>query len=143
MTSRLTVLTLFLITFNFQHVHAQDLDTVTISGRVMDQNAALLPGAEVQAKLVKTGLTRTTTTDAEGRYRLIQLEPGTYVIRVSFPGFASQELTNVATASAQNVQFDVTLIPSDVVVEPVVIAAGDTPVVDTKLTIVGVTLTAR
>lgn len=143
MTSRLTVLTLFLITFNFQHIHAQDLDTVTISGRVMDQNAAVLSGAEVQAKLVKTGLTRTTTSDAEGRYRLIQLEPGTYVIRVSFPGFASQELTNVATASAQNVQFDMTLIPSDVVVEPVVIATADTPVVDTKRTIVGATLTAR
>ncbi len=143
MTSRLTLLILFLITFNFQHVHAQDLDTVTISGRVMDQNAAVLPGAEVQAKLVKTGLTRTTTTDAEGRYRLIQLEPGNYVIRVSFPGFASQELTNIATASAQNVQFDVTLIPSDVVVEPVVIASADTPVVDTKRTIVGASLTAR
>ncbi|HEX6649240.1 MAG TPA: carboxypeptidase regulatory-like domain-containing protein, partial [Pyrinomonadaceae bacterium] len=143
MTSRLTVLTLFLITFNFQHVPAQDLDTVTISGRVMDQNAAVLPGAAVQAKLVKTGLTRTTTSDADGRYRLIQLEPGTYVIRVSFPGFASQELTNIATASAQNVQFDVTLIPSDVVVEPVVIASADTPVVDTKRTIVGATLTAR
>ena len=79
MTSRLTLLTILLFTFNFQPVHAQDLDTVTISGRVMDQNSAVLPGAEVQAKLIKTGQTRTTTTDAEGRYRLIQLEPGTYV----------------------------------------------------------------
>jgi hypothetical protein len=56
MTSRLTLLTIFLFTFNFQHVHAQDLDTVVISGRVMDQNVAVLPGAEVQAKLTKTGL---------------------------------------------------------------------------------------
>jgi len=70
MTSRLTLLTILLFTFNFQQVHAQDLDTVTISGRVMDQNTAVLPGAEVQAKLIKTGLTRTTTADAEGRYRI-------------------------------------------------------------------------
>ena len=140
MTSRLTLLTILLFTFNVQ---AQDLDTATIYGRVMDQNAAVLPGAEVQVKLIKTGLTRATTTDAEGRYRLVQLEPGTYVIQVSFPGFASQEITNVAAVSGQSLQFDATLIPSDVVVEPVVVTTAETPVVDTKRTIVGATLTAR
>src|SRR6185437_3864428 len=103
MTSRLTLLTILLFTFN---ANAQDLDTVTISGRVMDQNGAVLPRAEVQARLIKTGLTRTTTSDAEGRYRLIQLEPGTYTIRVSFPGFAAQEMKGIATVSGQNLQVD-------------------------------------
>src|ERR1051325_1155061 len=139
MTSRLTLLTILLITFN---VNAQDLDTITISGRVMDQNAAVLPRAEVEARLVKTAQKRTVTTDAEGRYRLIQLEPGTYVIRFSYAGFASQEITGIATVSGQSLQFDATLIPSDVVVEPIVIAAADTPV-DTKRTVVGTTLTSR
>ena len=46
MTSRLTLLTILLFTFNLQHIQAQDLDTVTISGRVMDQNGAVVPGAE-------------------------------------------------------------------------------------------------
>ncbi len=109
----------------------------------MDQNAAVLPGAGVQVKLIKTGLTRSTTSDAEGRYRLVQLEPGIYVVRVSFPGFASQEITNVTTVSGQSLQFDATLIPSDVMVDPVVVTAADTPVVDTKRTIVGATLTSR
>ena len=140
MTSRLTLLTILVLTLNL-NLKAQDLDTVTIFGRVMDQNAAVLPGAEVVAKLVKTGQKRTTTSDAEGRYRLIQLEPGTYVIHVSYPGFASQEITGVVTVSGQSLQFDATLIPSDVLVEPVVIA--DTAVVDTKRTIVGATLTSR
>jgi hypothetical protein len=143
MTSRLTILTLFLITLNFQLVHAQDLDTITISGRIMDQNAAVLPGAEVEAKLIKTGQKRTTTTDAAGRYRLVQLDPGAYLIRISYPGFASQEFTGIAAVSGQSLQFDATLIPADVVVEPVVIATVDTPVVDTKRTIVGATLTSR
>ena len=141
MTSRLTLLTILL--FTFQLAQAQDLDTVTIYGRVVDQNSAVLPGAEVQVKLIKTGFTRTTTSDAEGRYRLVQLDPGIYLLRISFPGFASQEITNVGTVSGQSLQFDATLIPSDVVVEPVVVTAGDTPVVDTKRTIVGATLTAR
>src|ERR1041385_3173332 len=122
MTSRLTLLTIFLFTFNLQPIQAQDLDTVTISGRVMDQNGAVVPGAEVQVTLIKTDRKRTISTDGEGRYRLIQLEPGTYTVRVSFPGFAVQELTNVTTVSGQSLQLDATLLPSDVVVEPVVIS---------------------
>ena len=39
MTARLTLLTIFLFTLN---VHAQDLDTVTIYGRIMDQNLEIL-----------------------------------------------------------------------------------------------------
>src|ERR1043165_8448081 len=143
MTSRLTLLTIFLFTFNFQHIHAQDLDTVTIAGRIMDQTGAVIPGAEIQAKLIKTGLTRTTTSDNEGRYRLIQLEPGTYTIRVSVLGFAPQEMKSVATISGQSLQLETTLIPSDVVVEPVVITDADAPIIDTKRTVVGATLAAR
>ena len=143
MTSRLTLLTIFLFTFNLQNIHAQDLDTVTISGRVIDQSGAVIPGAEIQAKLVKTGLTRTTSSDNEGRYRLIQLEPGTYTIRVSVTGFASQEMTGITTTSGQSLQFDATLLPSDVVVEPIVITEADALIIDTKRTVVGATLTAR
>src|SRR3954452_14178214 len=140
MTSRLTLLTILLFTFN---VNAQDLDTVTISGRVMDQNGAVVPGAEVQVTLIKTDRKRTITTDSEGRYRLIQLEPGIYVVRVSFLGFATQELTNVTTVSGQSLQLDATLLPSDVVVEPVVISDAAAPIVDTKRTVTGATLTSR
>jgi Carboxypeptidase regulatory-like domain/TonB dependent receptor/TonB-dependent Receptor Plug Domain len=143
MTSRLTLLSIFLFTLNFQTAKAQDLDTVVIFGRISDQNAAVIPGAEVHATLVKTGQKRTTTSDGEGRYRLIQLEPGTYLVRVSFPGFAPQEITNIITVSGQSVEFDVTLIPSNLEVEPVVITSVDLPVVDTKRTIVGATLTSR
>jgi hypothetical protein len=140
MTSRLTLLTILLFTFN---VNAQDLDTVTIAGRVMDQNGALVPGAEVQATLVKTHLKRTTITDAAGRYRLIQLEPGVYVLRLSFPGFAAQEITNITTLSGQSLELDATLLPSDLVIEPVVVSDAATPVVDTKRTITGATLTSK
>jgi hypothetical protein len=143
MTSRLTLLTIFLFTFNFQHVLAQDLDTVVIFGRILDQNSAVIPGAEVQAILVKTGQKRTMTSDAEGRYRLVQLEPGTYTVHVSFNGFAPQQITGIATVSGQSVELPVMLIPSNVEVEPVVITSADVPVVDTKRTVIGVTLATR
>ncbi len=135
MTSRLTLLTLFLFTFNLQLVHAQDLDTVTIFGIVVDQNGAAIPGAEVTAN------TRRTTTDDRGRYRLIQLEPGLYTIRVSASGFATQEVTEISTTSGQSLGFDLTLIPSTVMAETVVVTA--TTAIDTKRTVVGATLTLR
>jgi hypothetical protein len=137
MTSRLTLLTLILFTFYFQLVHAQDLDTVTVYGKVLDQNGAVIRGAEIKAN------NRTVTTDDQGRYRLIQLEPGIYVIRVSCSGFATQEFTQIRTASGQSLEFDVTLLPSSVVAEAVVVTTAETPIVDTKRTVVGTTLTSR
>ena len=145
MTSRLTFfvcLSLFLLAFNFHAARSQDLDTVTISGRVTDQNGAVIPGAEVQATLVKTGLTRTTTSNAAGRYRLVQLEPGSYVLRVSANSFAAQQIENVATVSGQSLEFEVTLLPAALVIEPVVVTSAEPPLVDTKRTVVGATLTA-
>ena len=149
MTSRLTFLTISLFVsllvfpsaFDSFSARSQDLDTVAISGRVTDQNGAVIPGAEIRATLSKTRFTRRTTTDADGRYRLIQLEPGAYVISVSSAGFATQTIENIATVSGQSLQFDVTLIPSTVVAEPVVITSAETPTVDTKRTVVGATLT--
>jgi hypothetical protein len=143
MTSRLTFLTIFLFTITLQNTPAQDLDTVVISGRITDLNAAVIPGAEIEATLVKTKQKRSTTSDAEGRYRLIQLEPGAYTLRVSFAGFAPQEFTNVVAVSGQSVPIDVTLIPSSVVAEPVVVTSADIPVVDTRRTVTGATLTSR
>ena len=46
------------------------------------------------------------------------------MLRVSFPGFASQELTNITTVSGQTLQLEMTLLPSDVVAEPVVITVA-------------------
>ena len=97
MTSRLTLLILCLSVFHFTSARAQDLDTVTITGRVTDQNGAVIPGAEIEATLSKRQLTRRSTTDVDGRYRLIQLEPGNYLIRVSANSFAAQQTENVAT----------------------------------------------
>jgi hypothetical protein len=123
--------------------NAQDLDTVTITGRVMDQNAAVIPGATVVAVLVKTGVTRTLTANDDGRYRLIQLEPGVYTLRISSSGFATQEKRDLTVIAGQNVQLDITLVPQGVVVDPVVVTVADAPPVDTTRTVVGGTVTTR
>jgi hypothetical protein len=120
---------------------AQDLDNVTITGRVLDQNGAAIPGASVEAILAKTGGKRTTVTDEEGRYRLIQLEPGGYTLRASNAGFATEEKTRLTFIAGKNVQLDFALALESIAVDPITITAADTPAVDTTRTVVGGTVT--
>src|SRR4051812_19040330 len=125
------------------NLHAQDLDNVTISGRVTDQNGAIIPGATVTAVLVKTSIERSVTANDEGRYKLIQLDPGEYTLRVSSSGFATEEKTNLLTIAGQNVQLDFILRPGDVAASQVVVDEADAPPVDTTRTVVGGTVTTE
>ncbi len=126
-----------------KYVSAQDLDNVTITGRVSDQTGAIIPGAAVEAILVKTSATRTTVTDVEGRYRIIQLEPGVYNLRALFAGFAPQEEKDLTLVAGQNLQLDIILFPQGVTVDPVLITSTDAPAVDTTRTVVGGTVTTH
>lgn len=119
---------------------AQDLDNVTISGRITDQNGAIIPGATVEAVLPKTGVKRTATGDDVGRYRLIQLGPGVYTLKFSSAGFATQEKPELTFVAGQNAQMDIVLAPQGVVVDPVVVTVSDTPAIDTTRTVVGGTV---
>ncbi|MFN0141044.1 MAG: carboxypeptidase regulatory-like domain-containing protein [Pyrinomonadaceae bacterium] len=123
---------------------AQDLDNVTVTGRVTDTNGLAVVGATVTAISVDTGVERTVVTDDDGRYKIVQLKPGTYKIKVSQSGFGTQETPAIATIAAQNVQQDFKLSPADVRAETTVTVTGDDgPAVDTTRTIVGGTITER
>ena len=122
---------------------AQDLDNVTIAGRVMDQNGAVIPGASVTAVLLATKVERTVVADGDGHYKLIQLAPGTYSVKASFTNFATEEKTDLTTIAGQNVQLDFVLKPATVTAETVVVSAAEPPQVDTSRTVVGGTVTTR
>lgn len=119
--------------------HAQDLDDVSISGRVVDLSGAALPGAIVTAALNSTGTERTVSTNAEGRYRFIELQPGTYIVRVSLAGFATQQRTVSFTIAGQNIHLDWKLDLAGLVEE--VNIEADVPAVDTTRTVIGGTIT--
>ena len=121
---------------------SQDLDNVTLTGRVLDQNGAVIAGATIKAVLVTTGATRTAVTDDAGSYRIIQLEPGVYNLRASFPGFAPQEKSQLIFIAGKNVQLELTLIPEGITVNPITVTADDTPAVDTTRTVVGGTVSS-
>src|ERR1041385_5646934 len=122
---------------------AQDLDNVTISGKVADQNGAVIPGATVTATLAAPKVDRTVVTDDNGNYKLIQLPPGIYNLKVSFTGFAAEEKKDLVTISAQNVQLDFVMKPAGVTAEAVILSTAEPTQVDTTRTVVGGTVTTR
>src|SRR5712671_5320039 len=64
--------------------------TSAIAGIVTDTTGAVLPGVTVEARSpVLIEQARTTVTDNEGRYRVIDLLPGTYTVRFALSGFGT------------------------------------------------------
>src|SRR5437016_9640218 len=124
-------------------IAAQDLDNVTISGTVTDQNGAVVSGASVTAMLAATKAERTTVAGGDGNYKLIQLQPGVYNIKAWFTNFATEEKTNLTTIAAQNVHLDFVLKPAVVTVEAVIVVDASGTQVDTTRTVVGGTVTTR
>jgi hypothetical protein len=120
---------------------AQDLDDVTIGGTITDQNGAVVTGASVTATLASTNSARMVVTDGDGRFRLVELQPGAYTLRVSRAGFADAEAKGVETNAGQNVRLDFTLKPAGLLVEQTIVSDASPPIVDTTRTVVGGTLT--
>lgn len=131
-----------LLTFSINDARAQDLDDVTISGRVADERGAVVVGAIVAARLEATEAARTVATDDEGRFRFVELQPGAYVLRVSAHGFAVEERRISQTVAGQNVRVDFTLRPEGISEEAVVVSEADARAVDTARTVVGGTVTS-
>jgi len=85
-----------------------------ISGSVLDQTGKPIQDAVVEVKSEPAGTPRSAISDAEGKFRVLDLAPGTYSIRVSAPGFA------LTTRSGGKVNAGTTLdIPISMSVESV------------------------
>lgn len=124
-------------------VRAQDLDEAAIGGRVADENGAVIPRATVTLVLAGTGVERTAASDAEGHYRIIEVPPGTYIVRASAVGFAVEEKRNLEAVAGEQVRLDFVLRPAAVSAEQTVTAEAETPAVDTSRTITGGAVTGE
>jgi hypothetical protein len=105
--------------------------TSAIAGVVTDTTGAVLPGVTVEARSpVLIEQSRNTVTDAEGRYRVIDLLPGVYEVKFSLAGFNAVvrpgiELQANFTAPL-NVQLRVGTVEETVTVQ------GASPIVDVQ-----------
>src|SRR5829696_6804861 len=141
---RLCLSFLSLCLFAVLTIHAQDLDDVKISGKIVDSNNQAVVGATIKATEIQTGAERTVTSNEEGKYSIIELKPGIYKVLVGATGFGTKVSAELQTVSGQNVQLDFQLSPAGVTAEQnVTVTDDDAPVVDTTRTIVGGTITER
>src|SRR5213594_401030 len=83
--------------------------TGTISGAVTDESKAIMPGVSIQVKNVETGATRTLVTDANGRYRALNLAPGIYTVTAELQGFVPATRESLALEIGREVAADLIL----------------------------------
>src|SRR6266850_2239067 len=81
----------------------------TVGGTVNDAAGAVIPGVEVTATNVNTGIVSNQLTNEAGSYNFASLQPGTYTFTASLPGFQTQSLQNVTLGQSQQVRLNFTL----------------------------------
>ncbi len=74
-------------------VYAQT--TGSLSGTVQDQTKALVPGAKITLVNTASKARRTTTADGQGVFQMQALQPSTYDLTITAPGFESYKVTGI------------------------------------------------
>src|SRR5215831_10517393 len=80
-----------------------------LSGTVSDSSGALIPGVEVTAKNINTGITDTRITNETGNFVFPSLQPGTYTLTSALSGFQTATYDNVVLGEGQQVRLNFTL----------------------------------
>jgi len=110
---------------------AQDITSGTIQGTVSDEQGAAIPGATVEAKNAGTNFSRTFITDSDGRFTLISMPPGRYVVSFTKTGFAKLNQENVDLTVGRVISLNITLKVSGVSGE---VTITSTPTIDSVKT---------
>src|SRR5258706_5035154 len=103
----------------------------SITGVVRDGSGAVLPGVTVEAAspaLIEK--VRSTVTDAQGRYRIVDLRPGVYSVSFALAGFstAKREALELPAEFTSTVNGDLAVGA----LEETVTVSGDAPTVDLR-----------
>jgi hypothetical protein len=115
---------------------SQSGSTARIEGKVTDEEGNPLPGADVKlASPNMIGGTQSKITDSNGTFRFIGLQPGTYSIDASVPGFVPQRREEIRLFVGQTLTVDFVLNIGKVEQEVTVIAKP--PLIDVKDSQVG------
>jgi hypothetical protein len=109
-----------------------------IVGRVLDPSGGVLPGATVTVEGVD--ITRTFTTESEGRYRFLDLAPGPYKVTSALQGFTTYVRENVLVSVGQTVDLALTMKIGSY--NETVLVKAPSPMVDRAQTGVATVVTA-
>jgi hypothetical protein len=108
---------------------AQSTTDGAIGGVVTDQTGAVVPGARVTVRSAATNNASTATADDSGRYRVIQLTPGMYVVEATAGNFAPFKRSSVTVEVGLVTRVDITM---GVTATETAEVSGEAPVVNTQ-----------
>ena len=112
-----------------------------IEGTVRDEQGGVLPGTTLTLRNEGTGITRTLTTEGDGRFIFPALAPGRYTLRAELSGFGVHEVSDVTITIGLNLREDIVL-KVQALAETVTIR-GESPVVDTTKAEISGTVTQQ
>ena len=101
----------------------------SMNGTVRDPSGAVVPGAQVVLHRAESSTERAVVAGADGGYDALNLEPGTYSLRVSAAGFTAAKADNIRLEARQALRFDVALTVSGS--ETVTVNATDAGAINT------------
>jgi Carboxypeptidase regulatory-like domain len=87
------------------------MDQGTITGVVLDNTGAVVPGAAVSLTSVDTGLTLNATTDGSGVYTFSPVQIGNYKLSAKAAGFSTAVQDNVHLSIQQRLELNLQLKP--------------------------------
>jgi hypothetical protein len=100
----------------------------SIVGTVHDPSGAVVTGASITVTNLGTGERRTTKTDTNGNYEVVNLMPGRYEILIEARGFAGEKVTDLQLLTQQKVRVDRSLKVGTANQQVEVSAAAEAPI---------------
>jgi outer membrane receptor protein involved in Fe transport len=119
--------------------YSQGSTTGDMEGTVSDTNGSPLPGVSVEARSRSLQGTRTIVTSAAGRFRFSVLPPGAYTVTATLAGFAKVERSNQIVTLGGTTSLSIAM---QVSLKEEIIVTGETPVIDTTKTAIGLNRSA-
>jgi hypothetical protein len=123
-------LLIFCLAFGPAVALAQSTTQGAVGGMVKDPQGAVVKGAAVTVKNEETNKEFSATTDDEGRFRVVQLDPGNYVVTINASGFAAYTQQKVVVEVGRVTPLDVDL--SITGAQETVQVTSEAPVINTE-----------
>lgn len=118
------------------------VNTAELSGQVLDQSGAAVPGAKITLKNLATGATRSADADGDGTYVLVNLPPGRYSLTIAAKGLTTitvpELILTIGQAAEYNPQLKVAAGP-----DVAIVVEATTEVIETSRTGVSDTVDSR
>ncbi|HJQ31442.1 MAG TPA: TonB-dependent receptor [Pyrinomonadaceae bacterium] len=110
-----------------------DATSADLSGFVRDPAGAVVAGATVTVRNPAVGVTRSTQTNDEGFYKLVQLPPGTYEATVEAANFKKAVVPSITVTVGQRADLDFALEIGQIT-DVVTVTGANTELIETSKT---------